>query len=1105
MDTFFEHIAEQAEKSPTAIAIASPGRPPLNYQQLIATLKGGINVLHSYGLGRNDRVAIVLPNSPEMATACLMSAITTSCAPLNPEYTNEDFEFFFSTLDIKLLITEENLQSAASSIAKQLSIPILLLCSSTDNAAGLITFNDKAITSTCPDISQKSSDIAFVLHTSGSTDRPKIVALSQENILSSSINLANSLQLRKHDKCLHMLPLFHIGALVDLLIAPLSTGGSVLITTSISSEVFFSCLENHHPSWYQAVPSMLRDICERASKHDRTVFDCLRFIRSVSAPLPTELLEELESISATPIIEIYGMTEAAGVITSNPLPPSERRKSSVGLSAGPEIVIANTDGNPARTGERGEVLIRGSSVISAYASELETHHEAFIGRWLRTGDEAYIDQDGYLFLTGRIKEIINRGGEKISPQEVDSVAQGHPLVAEAATFAIPHQTLGEEVAIAIVTNDINIEFREAELLEYFSSKLAYFKVPRKIFFVSSLPKGGSGKLMRFALADQLNGISTASNRPAFSPPESKMEKIIARSWKQALAIDAIGQQDNFFELGGDSLNAATFIHELEQSLNIRISAAALYDAPTVAEFSRKLEQLASAKHHSDQNSMILTDKLYRETARHISAWPGKRASEKSLLVACNTLGTRPAWFWCLNDMSSYKALAKSLNREQPVYCMRSLLKSDIRSHDNNLLLARHYLDEMLQAQSDGPYILLGACEGGKIAFEMARLLRQQNREVSLLVLQDQFVAQNYDGRVALFFSQWSRGQLQQFNQAEFSWRKFYRGVSTHTINNWDHRQYWRKPYIQKYLEQINHQVELALMAEAPTTPSQEFSHLQILPPEAYRASIKAEPPTLMQPGQQQLLCVEVTNLSNIDWQATETSGITLGNQWLNKNGQRLQWLDGTTSLEQPLAAGKTVKLKLPITAPKLRSGQWKLDIDLVDEGVCRFQNRGSTPSRTIIDIRQHDANKSLKQQLPERARQVTIKTPAIMLMEPGEEKNLIVCVKNTSTVTWQATRDSGISLCNQWLNFDNKIVISFDGVSELQEPLAPGKSLNLTLPIKAPKNRLGLWRLKIDMLDENQITFIKPQGVSKSFRVYIKRYKFWKNLFKKNSKELEHV
>lgn len=332
-----------------------------------------------------------------------------------------------------------------------------------------------------------------MLHTSGTTAQPKIVPLTHTNICTSAHNVQQALELVERDRCLSMLPLFHTHGLLGAVLSSLAAGASVVCTSGFHAREFFVWLSEFHPSWYTAVPTMHQAILTRAAAHHEIIARCpLRLIRSSSAPLPPQVMAELEEVFNAPVIDSYGMTEAPLQITVNPLPPRRRKVGSVGVPAGPEMAIMDEAGRLLSPGEVGEIVIRGPSVVWGYENNSAANANALINGWFRTGDQGYLDAEGYLFLTGRLKEIINRGGEKISPREVEDVLLDHPAVAEVVTFAIPHDTLGEDIAAAVVLRE-QASVTARDIQEFAAARLADFKVPRQMVIVDEIPKARSAR------------------------------------------------------------------------------------------------------------------------------------------------------------------------------------------------------------------------------------------------------------------------------------------------------------------------------------------------------------------------------------------------------------------------------------------------------------------------------------------------------------------------------------------------------------------------------------------------------------------------------------
>ncbi len=501
-DTIVDLLAGGAAED---VAIGAPGRRWLTHAGVRDLVRRTIADLNGMGIGRNDRVAIVLPNGPEMATAFLAVAAGATTAPLNPAYKTQEFEFYLSDLHARALLIQQGMESPARAVAAARGIPIIELLPVPDGPAGTFTLRPSPVLGGSPRQggAAAAQDVALVLHTSGTTSRPKIVPLRHINITASAYHIGETLALTRDDVCLNIMPLFHIHGLIAATLSSLAAGAAVCCSPGFNAFRFFSWFAEARPTWYTAVPTMHQAILNLAKRNEAAIkAGRLRFIRSSSSSLPPQVMAQLEQIFGVPVIEAYGMTEAAHQMASNPLPPRRRHPGSVGIAAGPEIAIMDQGGALQPPGTLGEVVIRGRDVTAGYENNPEANAKAFTNGWFRTGDQGFLDEEGYLRLTGRLKELINRGGEKISPIEIDVVLMDHPAVAQCLTFALPHAVLGEDVAAAIVLNE-GATCTEHELRDFVGARLAAFKVPRKVIFLEEIPKGATGKLQRIGLAEKL--------------------------------------------------------------------------------------------------------------------------------------------------------------------------------------------------------------------------------------------------------------------------------------------------------------------------------------------------------------------------------------------------------------------------------------------------------------------------------------------------------------------------------------------------------------------------------------------------------------------------
>ncbi len=482
-------------------ALRSADGAQLTYGQLREQVDSTQTALNSWGIGRCDAVALVLENGPHMAAAFAGVASAAAAAPLHPGLLEHEFRSSLESLHAKALIVDSDSESAATTAASELGIPILHLAPKA--GAGSFRLPPGSGARPARPGPATSDDPALLLHTSGTTASPKLVPLTHANLTASARNIARTLRLSPGDSCLNVMPLFHIHGLVGALLSSLCAGSEVVATPGFQALRFFHWLDSLQPTWYSAVPTMHQAILQRAARNRASLaLGRLRLIRSSSAALAPTVLASLEDTFGSRVIESYGMTEAAHQMTSNPLAPLERKPGTVGIAAGPEAAVMDASGELLDPFETGEVVVRGANIMGGYVDNPEANATAFSGDWFRTGDQGFRDADGYFTITGRLKELINRGGEKISPREIDEALLEHPAVAQAVAFAVPHPKLGEEIAAAIVLQE-GFDLTQRQVREFAAERLAGFKVPRQILFVDGIPKGPSGKLKRVGLAREL--------------------------------------------------------------------------------------------------------------------------------------------------------------------------------------------------------------------------------------------------------------------------------------------------------------------------------------------------------------------------------------------------------------------------------------------------------------------------------------------------------------------------------------------------------------------------------------------------------------------------
>jgi acyl-CoA synthetase (AMP-forming)/AMP-acid ligase II len=490
-------ILERGHAQSTAIVV--PGGISLTYAQLREQVAAAADGLARLGVRRDERVALVLPNSAETIVMFLAAATAGAAAPLNPAYKEDEFRFYLEDTGARVLVVAPARGEAAR---RALPAGALLVEASLDERGRIKLESDSRSLGSSSPPAPSDDDVALVLHTSGTTSRPKLVPLRQRNLAFSAENIARTYNLTGADVALCVMPLFHIHGLMASTMATFASGGTVLVTPGgFDAMTFWAAAENHGATWYSAVPTMHQMLLLRHRGERPAGAAKLRFARSSSSALSPETMRRLESTFGAPVIEAYGMTEASHQMASNPLPPGERRPGTVGIETGIRIGVVDETGRMLETGAPGEVVIQGPSVIDGYASA-EANATSFRDGWFRTGDQGFIDADGYLSLVGRLKEMINRGGEKIAPREIDDVLLQHPAVAEAVAFGTPHPAWGEEVAAAVV---LRSEATEKDLIAFARERLADYKVPKKLYIVERIPRTATGKIQRRSVAAEFHG------------------------------------------------------------------------------------------------------------------------------------------------------------------------------------------------------------------------------------------------------------------------------------------------------------------------------------------------------------------------------------------------------------------------------------------------------------------------------------------------------------------------------------------------------------------------------------------------------------------------
>jgi acyl-CoA synthetase (AMP-forming)/AMP-acid ligase II/acyl carrier protein len=565
--------------APDRVAILAPGMPALTYRELHRRVGRSAGALTKLGLPREARVGVALPQGPELAVTLLAVCSAATCAPLRPDSPPAQLAREAAQLGLDVVVTAAD----QADDLRDLGVPMV-----TDLRGPLPPARPGG------DGSRPAGpkDIALLLRTSGTTGQAKRVPLTQANLGHAIRNIRRSLRLTADDRCLNVMPLWHVHGFVAGLLAPLAAGGSVVCPPAFSATAFPGWLSWSEATWYTAAPAVHQAVVEVLGQTGVPPHR-LRFVRSASSRLPSTVAARLEETFGVPAIEAYGMTEATHQIAASPLPPAVRKRGSVGIGAGVDIAVRGARGERLPPGAEGEIIIRGGNVFGGYDGDASSS-SSFIDGWFRTGDRGRLDSDGHLYLTGRIKEMINRGGETIAPREIEDALLEHPDIVDAASFGIPHRRLGETVGAAVVVR-AGVRLTEIGIRKFAGTRLSPSKVPSRVTFIQEIPRGATGKLRRAELDRRLADPRTRPEEPSRPPADLRASgDILPRltaGWAHLLGTDDVGPDDSLADLGGDSLLSARMANRVEAWFGVRVPPVDFFLADTVAEQAELIRTL----------------------------------------------------------------------------------------------------------------------------------------------------------------------------------------------------------------------------------------------------------------------------------------------------------------------------------------------------------------------------------------------------------------------------------------------------------------------------------------------------------------------------------
>jgi oxalate---CoA ligase len=707
--TLQDIVATRAAQLGESPAILAPGRLPLSFARLHQHITDTRSRLWKLGIGRGDIVINVLPSGSDAAVASLCIASCATVAVLNPDLLELEYASLFEKLTPKLVIAYPGQAQAARAAAQRINVPVVEVLSQKEAGVFTIASDARPRGSIASGPPAEAGDIAYILTTSGSTALPKLVPLRHTLLATSISDCSHAFSLTATDRCLNFSPQFHSLGFNGGFLVPLASGGSVACTPRFQASDFFTWLDEFQPTWFFAVPTILQEILAHALRYEGVVKRAsIRFLATSGAPLPPTIAEQVESLFRAPLMQVYGLSEAQNIAMDRFC--VERRPGSCGRPRCNEVITVNANGTRVTAGEAGEIIVRGPAVIDAYFRDPELSQAALRDGWFHTRDIAYFDSDGYLFLTGRASDFINRAGEKISPLEVDRVLITHPAVAEAVTFSMPHEKFGEEIAAAVVLRPRSL-VTEGQLQHFAAERLAVHKLPRRIFFLDQLPLGPTGKIKRSAVWEHICQLKRAPSEQAGGQvePRDERERCIAALFARILGKDRIGIHDNFFDVGGDSIAATQCALLVEKELGLpSLSPAVFLWAPTVAQ----LAELLSDPMQLTRTTRVLPFQPEGDGIPLFLIHPGHEGPR-----IARHLGTGHPLFGVPIPPPMSAPQPRSIT-EMAIECTRVIQR--FRPH--------------------GPYALAGWCAAGIVALEMAHQLERQGSDVAFVAMLD---AQNF--------------------------------------------------------------------------------------------------------------------------------------------------------------------------------------------------------------------------------------------------------------------------------------------------------------------------------------------------------------------------
>jgi len=803
--TFIEQLSFWAVNTPNAIAMVAPDRDDASFSYFYETVIKTRTIFDKVGIQPRARAGILISNPTEYAVASFAISSGAISVPISPYISPSEAGRLFKLLKLENLVTDLSPDSPVIVATLKAGVTPVFIASQPDKPCGTFRVLNEPVSESCRWGFNSLDDISLILQTSGSTANPKLVPLQERALITDLIpDKKRNLNLTINDRCLNFMPLNHLSGLHAGIYAPLYAGGSSALTGVYNKSLFFQWLKQLRPTWFATSPAHFKDIIKG---YDEETIACelkntfLRFIVTGAAPITNQFGLRLEKTLGVPLIQGYGMTETLGIaVNTNDYP----KIGSVGKAMGMEIGIFDQDNQNCAPYKTGLIKVKGETVFKGYLDNDEANKAAFDNGWFITGDMGWLDEDGYLYLTGRLKETINKGGEKISPEEVETWLTNYPAIEEAVVFGISHPVLGEEVAAAIVLHPDQKTIDISDLKMYLSKELFEFKIPVHILVTGKLPKSENGKIMRReAISLFYPQISIIHHNSSSNSPCTPVEQYVFGWFNKILNTSDIGIDEEFTSLGGTSFNVAELLSGMEAELGEIIPVVTFMRASSVAKFSKVLESkynLAINKilqtkdpvffEHKDIDKKKMeagyscdsspgdpiqllatelgylskkedTENTVRESREEISfediliaqkkffsSWQGVKRNDDSLIAGFNVQMYKIPLFWCFQGFEEFQRMSQIIDR--PLYGMRSgnllsINPADIKN------LAKCYANEIEDLYKTGPIISGGNCQGAFVAWEISRELKSRGREIALICLMEANISESYEGNVSMFY------------------------------------------------------------------------------------------------------------------------------------------------------------------------------------------------------------------------------------------------------------------------------------------------------------------------------------------------------------------